>query len=522
MPRGKLSDAKPMGMAKLSDVQADSDTSTPPTVTDEIKKLTAIEPFGARPGILGHAATAMGNVGAGLMYPIRAFDPELWPTSALESRLSGAYGPKLQPTPVSSDREIIQGIARNPAGFAEGMTGGISLLGTGALRDAAMGDADAQALKALRISPASTKALRMLDATEGARPFLKGTQSIEDAQTRIPAAKQEIWEPYQKAIEKYGSRPVKGPDGMTTIGELENERLQLSALNRGLKSGDPAALQLAEQKGMTQAQLLDREKAIQSALDPALESTGIKPADIRKAFGQVSQVGSRVLGRSTLNESAPSGIGRMLNIRLENPRSLIGEPMQGLRDLIAGRPLWSAAPSDVAIREAFRMGGPKPDFGTVSQRDPFLLPENATVREGEEPIGRMWPSGVDRSPVITSAPQEFPRLTSSSSAGDIQPMIGVKSSAPPEADPYFLKTRVQPNAFRQPEILPPVSGSVAPGEGVRVAPRGLLHEGASVPEPTTTMVYPPGSEFGSVDMGTYYPPGSRYRNLVPPDEGSLK
>ena len=64
--------------------------------------------------------------------------------------------------------------------------------------------------------------------------------------------------------------------------------MQLSAINRGLKQKipNPEAVKLAEQKGLTQAQSLAREKAVVAALDPELKATGIDPKAIRKTFGQ--------------------------------------------------------------------------------------------------------------------------------------------------------------------------------------------------------------------------------------------
>jgi hypothetical protein len=151
-----------------------------------------------------------------------------------------------------------------------------------AIRTAAIGDPNVAALKGLRVGPGSPKSLSTIKAVEGARPFLKGAQSLEDLQSRIPAAKQGIWGKYQGTIDSIGDKSVTGPDGPTTVKELEAERQQLSALNRGLKQQNPEAIQLAQQKGMTQAQLLDREKAVQSALDPHLEEAGnssVRPLD---------------------------------------------------------------------------------------------------------------------------------------------------------------------------------------------------------------------------------------------------
>ena len=276
----------------------------------------------------------------------------------------------------------VSGMLHNPArtagqlgvGLLAGEAGGAAVRGAGevgsSLRNAAMGDPDVAALKGLQVGPRSPKTLKTLGAVEGARPYLEGVQNLQDLQTRVPQAKAEIWQPYQDAVDAIGGRQVKGPDGVTTVRELENQRAQLSALNRGLKLNSPEAIQLAQQKGMTAAQLLAQEKAVQAALDPELASTGIDPKLIRKTFGQVSQVGSRVSGKSTLAEAAqPSGFGKIANLSLEHPLQAPGQVLGGLRDLVAGRPMWEAKPTDLGIREGFRIGGPKPEFGTPRPPD---------------------------------------------------------------------------------------------------------------------------------------------------------
>lgn len=251
---------------------------------------------------------------------------------------------------------------------AGGIIGGFGGAKVGSLvapsvRAAALGDPNEAALKGLRVGPASTKSLSTIRSVEGARPYLQGVKSLEDLQGRIPAAKQEIWGPYQKTVDAIGGKQVQGPDGPTTVGNLENERLQISANLRTLKQGGPEAVQLATQKGMNQADLLAREKSVQAALDPHLEQAGIDPKLIRQTFGNVAQVGGRVAGKSTMAEpSQPYGFGRMLNLSLKSPRTWIGEPAQGVRDLAAGRPLWSGKPTDINLREAFRVGGAKPDL----------------------------------------------------------------------------------------------------------------------------------------------------------------
>lgn len=263
------------------------------------------------------------------------------------------------------------------------------------MRAAAIGDTDAAALRGLRVPPSGKKVLPMQNSVNTARPYLQGASSLEDLQSRIPTAKTEAFAPYKQTLDAVGDNPVKGPDGMTTIRALEDERQELSAMNRGLKSGDPSALRLAEQKGMSQADSLAREKAIQSALDPELSRYGIDPQGIRNTYGAISRVGNQVEGRSTLLEKPqPSGFGKMLDVSLKDPKSWIGQPMAGVRDLVAGRPMWSASPTDVGIREGFANAGPKPDFG---QYTPF------------KPMGQLNapPIELGRAPEAGGTPEDY-------------------------------------------------------------------------------------------------------------------
>jgi hypothetical protein len=238
-----------------------------------------------------------------------------------------------------------------------------------AVRNAAQGSPDAAALKGLNVSAKSKVALRTIQNTDAARPYLQGVQNLEDLQARIPQAKAEVWGPYQRTIDAIGGKTVEGPEGPTTIAELENQRLQLSAINRGVKSGDPATLQLVQQKGLNQADLIAQEHAVQDALDPHLEQAGIRPQLIRKTFAQISGVGNRTMGRSTISESnTPYGVGKAANLSFTRPLAAPGEVAGGLRDIVAGRPLISGKATDVNIREAFRSGGKKPNLGEFDPR----------------------------------------------------------------------------------------------------------------------------------------------------------
>ena len=262
------------------------------------------------------------------------------------------------------------------------------------LSEAAKDNPDVAALRGLRITPKSSKVQSMLKNVQIARPYLQGADSLEDLQSRVHAAKAEIWEPYQKTIDTMGKTHVKGPSGITTLENLERERLQLSALNRGLKMRDPEAIQLAQQKGLTQAKLLKQEKAVTSFLDPELSRYGINPKEIRRTFGAVSRIGQQVSGKSTLLEPLQrSGLGRMLNMKIENPRTWIGEPAKGLRDLVAGRPVWSSNPTDIGIKEGFRGAYTKPNLGSFQPprirgllNAPEVHPEFEYIPTGEIPI----------------------------------------------------------------------------------------------------------------------------------------
>lgn len=262
------------------------------------------------------------------------------------------------------------------AGAGGGMAeaaGAVPAAGT-AIREAALGDPDAAALKGLRVSPTSPRAAQTLQAVQGARPFLQGVQGLEDLQARVPVAKQEIWQPYQDALAKVGDRQVKGPDGnMTTVADLEARRLELSAQLRTLRNGGPEAFSLAQQKGLTQANLLREQSAVQSVLDPQLRSAGIDPVAIRKAFGQVAQVGSKVAGKTTIGQaSQPSGLGHLQSVNLQKPLSYLSEIGSAGKDIAAGRPWLSANPTDLNIREAFRNGGAKPNFAVPAQPEPEI------------------------------------------------------------------------------------------------------------------------------------------------------
>jgi hypothetical protein len=263
-----------------------------------------------------------------------------------------------------------------PAGIGATRAGVGAVADAGsALRSMAIGDPDAAALRGLNVPASSPKAQAVIKAVQGSRPYLQGVQSQADLQAAIPVAKDEIIGPYRDAVNALSNKPVMGPDGMTTVGDLDAQRSQLSAQLRTLKNGGPEAIQLATQKGMTQAELLQRQQDVQDALYPELEKTGINPREIMSRYSNVAQVGSRVAGKSTLNETPqPYGFGRATNLSIKEPLKAPGQVAAGLRDIVAGRPLWSGSPTDIGIREAFRPAAPMPDLGQYTPPGVVLRP----------------------------------------------------------------------------------------------------------------------------------------------------
>ena len=341
--------------------------------------------------------------------------------------------------------------------LTHGATKGAALLPevAGAVRTAAIGDTDAAALRGLRVPSGSPKIQSTLRSVEGARPYLQGADSLEDLQSRIPAAKNEIWGKYKGTVDHLADKPVQGPDGQTTVGDLEAERQQLSALNRGIKKGSPEALQLAQQKGMSAAELLDREKAVQGALDPHLEEAGIDPKLIRQTFGQVADIGSKVSGKSTIIEPPkPYGFAKLGDLSLTKPLSNISTLGSAARDVAAGR-YWNASPTDVGIREGFRTGGPKPDFrAPVSgmpawQNAPRLLESDVPGNAGYGDVDRGSMAGTPHpGPQVGMPPPSRLALPSSTGASTAQPMIRY---ATPYSEPY--DPGMVP--FSKPEYLAP-------------------------------------------------------------------
>jgi hypothetical protein len=220
--------------------------------------------------------------------------------------------------------------------------------------------------RALHMAPGSAKMGQALKDVEGARPYLGGDRpTLADVQQRIPAAKAEVWEPYQKAVDLVKDHPTSVTNPATgqpmTVGEIEAERVKLSEQTRQLKSAKPTDKQALLQREGDLANMAAREKEIQAALDEKLSSTGIDPKAIRRVHGNIKGIERQVSGRvADAEKLQPYGIGKMVPKWAGGPGF---HPIEGAKDIVAGRPLVSGKPSDVAMRQLFREGGAKPNFG---------------------------------------------------------------------------------------------------------------------------------------------------------------
>ena len=199
----------------------------------------------------------------------------------------------------------------------------------------------------------------------------------------------------------------------------------MSAINRGLKTGDPASLKLAEQRGLNQSDALVAEKRLQSTIDDILESHGVKAKDIRKTFAQLSTLERRLGGRVTLNEpTTPYGLGKLKGINVTKPGTWTESVGAAAKDVAQGKPIWSGKPTDVDVRTAFRRTGDRPDLGAFGYKD---LGEGEFVEPPTPPAPR--PLGLP-SPPPTGLQTTNPAPRPAGSA--VQPTEnGLGAPAPP-------------------------------------------------------------------------------------------
>lgn len=304
-----------------------------------------------------------------------------------------------------------------------------------AIRSAAIGDPDVPLMRGLGITVRTKTGLSALQSSgeaapfdvsleeaQGARPYGKGAENLEDLQGKLEAARTEINAPLNTALDAVGGRTVQGPDGPTTISDLESQRSQLSAQLRGLQQKDPLAVQTALQKGMGEADLQARYNAVVDAMTPHLDSTGIDSRLIRQQDAQVASIYSRIAGRTTLPEATqPYGFARAGDLAKFGNGSGIDllAPVKTLgsitRDIAAGR-YWSERPTDVNLREGFRLAGPKPDFGIP--RPQFTQPP-AQLTAGQIELPE------------PAAPQSGPTMPPAYDATTRAQRLGLLLNAPP-------------------------------------------------------------------------------------------
>jgi len=332
----------------------------------------------------------------------------------------------------------------------------------GAIRDAAIGDPNVAAVRAAGMP--KKNALGFKADVQAARPYLAGSQSVEDVQKTAGiggTARDEIYKPISDFLAENGDRVVQGPDGPTTLRDLEGERGQVSAQLRQLRAGGPEGIALATQKGLNQADLMARQSAIEGAMDPHLMGAGIDSPLIRQTYGQVARVGDQFAGRWTPAEKpTPYGFGRLMNVDPLKPRTWLGQPAQGVRDLIAGRPLWSGNAGDVGVGEAFRTGGPKPDFRAPAsaiprfEYPPRQLEANVPGNAGYGDIDAGSMAGIPHpGPQITPPPLQRFALPEITTPGKVQPMVKYATPYIEPFDPHLKPVDLEEyrNMFKKKE-----------------------------------------------------------------------
>jgi hypothetical protein len=270
------------------------------------------------------------------------------------------------------------------------------------LRTAAIGDPDVALARGLGITKSTRSGANAintvgeadpdapgLDEAQGARPFGKGAKNRADLEAKLSAARPEINAPLNQAHDLVANKRISGPDGPTTVGALEAERSELSPKLDALRR-NPAEANRMLQNGQTAlAAAKERYDALTRAMTPHLDETGIDSRAIRTQDAQVASTLGRIKGKTTLPETPqPYGFGKIASINLAEPKTWLGKPLEGARDIVAGRPLWSGRPTDVNIRDAFYNAGQKPTFSGPN-------PSYAKIQPGSEygdPVGLIHPS----------------------------------------------------------------------------------------------------------------------------------
>jgi len=187
------------------------------------------------------------------------------------------------------------------------------------------------------------------------------------------------------------------------------------------------AMKLAEQKGLSQADAIQRERSLNTVLDKEIGKYGVDSQKVRETYSGLSRVEKNLAGRRGDLQSAPMGIGKLIlgarigggvgeGGELQGHGGFISEPLhrfgQAGQDILAGRGWWSGSPADISVREGFRVGGEKPTLGGPSSflpRGLFSAPAEQLGGTGtaelahpemfsREPIGRTPETTTQRAP----------------------------------------------------------------------------------------------------------------------------
>lgn len=283
------------------------------------------------------------------------------------------------------------------AGAGAALGEGYDALGKG-LKSFAAPDVPAQTMRGLRIPAGSKNANPILGKVDIAKPYLQGADSYADLQGKIKPALDEVYQPYSDFIEANRHATL----GNSTVGDLFDRDKQITAQLGNIKN-DPAAAQQAAQKGLTQADLMDEQKAIRAQLFPAAEDAGVKASEINKTYGALKSIQKQIGGKNTiLVPDEPQGFGRMRNLSIKEPLKALDQLKPAAQDILNGR-LWGGNPIDTAIQDAFKTSGPKPDLGKYTPLPRLALPAEASP-------DAMAPTDLD---LAEPHGQVFPRLTAS-------------------------------------------------------------------------------------------------------------
>jgi hypothetical protein len=295
----------------------------------------------------------------------------------------------MTPGTIQGDADMLRNAAKNPANTLGQIAGGAILGHVGGglsegLKDFATTDPQAAAMRGLRIPAGSKNAQSILGKVETAKPYLQGADSLEDLQSRLPAAKSEVYGPYNDFIEANRHASIDGPSGPSTIGDLYDRDKAITAQLGQIKN-DPMAMQQAAQKGLNQADLIAEQKAIREKLFPAAEQAGVDATGINKTYGALKGVEKQVAGKNTLIvPDEPMGLGRIQNLKLRPDLGLLKEIKPFAQDILNGR-FWSGNPVDLGIKDAFANAGPKPDLGRYEPLPRLQLPSQASPITVPEP-----------------------------------------------------------------------------------------------------------------------------------------